>query len=78
MKNPEYRQLAAACVIPAYAVSRLIWAETNLDSRVRGNDQSRKPPFSFSVGEPKIMNHFVVNRIFECDDIYNVKVWEVN
>ena len=29
-------------VIPEKAVSRLIEAETNLDSRVRGNDESRE------------------------------------
>jgi hypothetical protein len=40
----------------------------NLDSRLRGNDESRTNvrrktrPFSFSMGEREIMNHFVVNR----------------
>ena len=39
----------------------------NLDSRLRGNDdqerQWRKAPFSFFVGERKLMNHFVVKSI---------------
>ena len=72
MKNAECRSEPQVSVIPAKAESRLIeqlGAEANLDSRVRGNDESRgnnaprkTPPFSFSAGERKIMNHFVVRR----------------
>jgi len=43
----------------------------NLDSRRRGNDESRRknvprenPPFSFIVGGRKLMVHFVVKYLF--------------
>jgi hypothetical protein len=51
---------------PRKRVSRLIGWGTNLDSRVRGNDESREgpcegvPPFSSSVGERKLMDHSLV------------------
>ncbi len=51
--------------VPSYPrkrVSRLIGRKPNLDSRVRGNDESRRefPRFSFSVGVREIMINFVV------------------
>src|SRR5262245_22067660 len=56
--------------IPSYPrkrVSRLIWRD-NLDSRVRGNDKSRRAacerqssPLSCFVSERKLMNHFVAS-----------------
>jgi hypothetical protein len=55
-------------------VSRLIVAETNLDSRVRGNDESRgknvpaaTPPFSFVVRQRKLMTQFVVSYLTTTD-----------
>ena len=69
MKSPEYLSNRNVSVIPAKAGIQADWGgETNLDSRVRENDESRANmrrkthPFSFSVGERKIMNHFVVNK----------------
>ena len=67
MKSPEYLSNRNVSVIPAKAGIQADWGgETNLDSRVRENDESRANmrrkthPFSVSVGERKIMNHFVV------------------
>ena len=54
--------------VPSYPrkrVSRLIGRRPNLDSRVRGNDESRRefPRFSFSVGVREIMINFVVKTL---------------
>jgi hypothetical protein len=68
MKNPDYRSKPLRFRHTRESGIQAIWAETNLDSRVRGNDESREknvpretPPFSFIVGVHKLMTHFVVS-----------------
>jgi hypothetical protein len=74
MDNPEYAKYPQLPSYPRKRVSRLIWAKTNLDSRVRGKDESRGKgaegnlPFLFSVGARKIMNHFVVKDLLVLSD----------
>ena len=74
MTTPKYAKEPRVPSYPSFdeaqdklqRVSRLIGRRTNLDSRVRGNDEWRGNraeghlPFSFSVRERKLMNHFVV------------------
>jgi hypothetical protein len=44
--DPQDEETTWDSVIPAKAVSRLIRQKSNLDSRVRGRDQSREEPQS--------------------------------